>query len=369
VDLVSPVVFIQAKRARRIFMTFAQTDTGILYLCEGEVKMVCQRLDSVALMHELFRLHGSGQTVLPDEAYLGWTNSLGEKVRSLNMPGYVGGSIKQAGTKIINGNIANSQRGLPRASGLTLLYDSINVRVICIMEGAYISSLRTASVSLLATQLCMGRPINCAAVIGAGVLGQRHIELLIQRLPSLQKVSLFDLDPQRSANLHASLKSLLEESSVTLVEERSVQMAIQEAQLIIPTTTTTTGYIPYSWLRPGAILVNVSLDDPLPEVVMKADKIIVDDWDLVKNDTRRLLGRMYHAGEIVGPDDPMPISKQVRRVDALLGEIATHQRTARESDDDIILVNPFGLSIEDITLAAHIYQTALQLEVGTYLRR
>jgi len=350
-------------------MTLAQIDTDILYLCEEEVKTVCQRLDSVALMHELFRLHGSGQTILPDEAYLAWTNPLGEGIRSLNMPGYVGGSIKLAGTKIINGNIANTQRGLPRASGLTLLYDQNSGRVVCIMEGAYISSLRTASVSLLAAQLCMGRPIDSAAVIGAGVLGQRHIELLIQHIPTLQKISIFDLEPQRLVNLRTSLAPLLENSSVVLVEEQSAQRAIQEARLIIPATTTTTGYIPYSWLLPGAILINVSLDDPLPEVALKADKIIVDDWDLVKNDTRRLLGRMYHTGELIGPHDPMPVSKQARRVDALLGEVATQQQVARGSDDDIILVNPFGLSIEDITLAAHVYQEALTLQMGTYLRR
>ena len=40
------------------------------------------------------------------------------------MPAYIGGSLDIAGTKIINGNIANSSRGLPRASGLTLLSPS-----------------------------------------------------------------------------------------------------------------------------------------------------------------------------------------------------------------------------------------------------
>lgn len=351
-------------------MVFPQTDTDdILYLCEEEVRMACQGLDSVALMHELFRLHGSGQTVLPPEAYLGWTNTVGESVRSLNMPGYIGGELNVSGTKIINGNIANPQRGLPRASGLTLLYDQTNVRVTCIMEGAYISSLRTASVSLLATQLCMGRQIERAAVIGAGVLAQRHIELLIQRLPSLKEIALFDLERQRIHALRTSLTQLLERSPVALLEEESAQAAIQDAQLIIPVTTTTTGYIPYSWLQPGAILINISLDDPLPEVALKTDKIIVDDWDLVKDDTRRLLGRMYHAGEIIGPHDSLPEAKQVRRVDALLGEVVTQQQTGREHEDDIILINPFGLSIEDITLAAHVYQEALRLQLGTRLKR
>jgi hypothetical protein len=37
---------------------------------------------------------------------------------------------------------------------------------------------------------------------------------------------------------------------------------------IIPATTTTTPYISYNWLQAGAIVVNVSLDDVMPDVVI-----------------------------------------------------------------------------------------------------
>src|SRR6266699_6601033 len=97
---------------------------------------------------------------------------------------------------------------------------------------------------------------------------------------------------------------MLEASEVVLQPTTTAEEAIRVAQLIVPVTTTTTGYIPYEWLQPGSILVNISLDDPLPEVVFKADKVIVDDWNLVKNDPRRLIGRMYRAGQIIGPGEP-----------------------------------------------------------------
>src|SRR5947199_3534290 len=122
----------------------------ILYLCGRDVERACREIDSVAITREVFKMHSAGQTILPDEAYLAWTNDQGESVRRLNMPGYVGGSLDIAGTKIINGNIRNPLRGLPRASGLTLLYDNASVRIVCIMEGSYLSSLRTASVTALA---------------------------------------------------------------------------------------------------------------------------------------------------------------------------------------------------------------------------
>ncbi|HYX50500.1 MAG TPA: hypothetical protein VE843_12195, partial [Ktedonobacteraceae bacterium] len=98
-------------------MTISAED-GILYLNRNDVESACNTIDPVAVIREVFQLHASGQVILPDEAYLSWTNDHDEQVRSLNMPAYIGGSLNSAGAKIINGNIANPSRGLPRASGL-----------------------------------------------------------------------------------------------------------------------------------------------------------------------------------------------------------------------------------------------------------
>lgn len=350
----------------------ATTEDHILYLSRKEVEVACNHIDSVAVMRDVFRLHGSGQVILPDEAYLSWANDRDEQVRSLNMPAYVGGSLSIAGTKIINGNIANPSRGLPRASGLTLLFDSTSVRVNCVMEGAYLSSVRTACVTLLSAELFKGREIEQAAIIGAGALAQAHIEMLVKRLPHLRSLSIFDVDRKRIATLKANVASVLQAHEVKLGETLTAEEAIRAAQLIVPVTTTTTGYIQFDWLQRGSILVNLSLDDPLPEVVFKADKVIVDDWNLVKNDSRRLIGRMYRMGQIIGPGEPAGTAEngqQRRRIDAQLGEVVLGTSPGREHSDNIILVNPFGLAIEDIALAAHVYQAALELNMGVWLER
>jgi N-[(2S)-2-amino-2-carboxyethyl]-L-glutamate dehydrogenase len=339
---------------------------GFLYLSRKDVIEACTTLDSVTIMRDVFRLHGSGQTILPDEAYLSWENAAGEHVRNLNMPAYVGGDFRGAGTKIINGNIANPSRGLPRASGLTLLYDDLSVRVQCVMESAYISSLRTASVSVLAATLLQGMPIESVAVIGAGVIAQRHIELLLKYMPALHTVLVYDLVTQNTERLLSELAAQFAQRAVKAQSTTSAEEAIRRAQLIIPATTVTEGYIPYTWLRPGSIVINVSLDDVMPDVVMKADLIVVDDWPLVKHDTRRLIGRMHRAGQVVGPDEALPPG-ECRRIDAQLGELVTGARPGRQYSEDIILVNPFGLAIEDVALAASVYRVAQEKGLGQFL--
>jgi ornithine cyclodeaminase len=342
-------------------------DDKMLYLNRREVEQACAQIDPVAVVSCALALHSLGEAIVPDEAYLAWTNSLGEGARSLNMPGWLGGSDAVAGTKIINGNPANSARGLPRASGLTLLFDPTTARVSCLLEAAYISSLRTASVTALSADLFRGPRVECLAVIGAGALAAAHLALLPARLPGLRQVRLFDLDRARAEALRRQHAGALAARDVCLTLTDSAEQAIRPAQLIVPVTTTTTGYIPYRWLQPGAVLVNISLDDPLPEVALEAGRLFVDDWQLVKTDSRRLLGRLYREGLIDGPE--ATATGRARRVDGQIGEVVLGTRPGRSSSDEVILVNPFGLSIEDVALAAQVYATARRLGLGSYLER
>ena len=78
---------------------------------------------------------------------------------------------------------------------------------------------------------------------------------------------------------------------------------------------------------------------------------------------------MYRAGQIIGPDDPATSKPGCRKIDAQLGDLVTGRRPGRRQDSDIILVNPFGLAIEDVAVAARVYQVARQRGLGHYLER
>ena len=343
---------------------------GILYLSRSDVERACAELDSVALVAEALALHAQKETVLPDEAYLAWTNQSGEAARSLNMPGALLGTMGAVGTKIINANPANPRHGLARASGLTLLFDPEAARIECIMEGAHISALRTASMSVLSSRLFQAAPIGVVALIGAGELARVHLAVLAAHLRDLAEIRIFDVDPARAADLFERSNGSLASRGIDLRLMTTAAAAIQGADLVLPVTTTTTGYIPLAWLKPGVILVNVSLDDPLPEVVLESEVLVVDDWGLVKADHRRLIGRMYRQGLVTDPEDPNGRRRgSPRRIDAQLGEIVVGSKRGRERAEDRVLVNPFGLSIEDIAVAARAAEVARRLGLGCTLPR
>ena len=339
---------------------------GILYLSGKDVETICQTLDAVSIMRDVFELHGKGETVVPDEAYLSWANERGEIVRSLNMPGHVGGSYQIAGTKIINSNPENPARGLPRASGLTLLYDNISTRVLCVMQGGCLSSFRTAAVTVLAAKFLGSGDATAVAIVGAGALARAHIELFAKTFPLLGQILLFDINTERALTLQRDFAPFLESYGIVLKCLKSAEEGVREAQIIVPVTTTTEGYIRFEWLQAGSLLVNVSLDDPLPEVILRADKVIVDDWNLIKKDSRRLLGRMYRQGQLTDPGDPM--KQNISRGDIVeLGEVVLGKKDGRVARDEIIVMNPFGLSIEDVALGSEVYREAQKHGMGLWL--
>ena len=341
-------------------------EDGILYLCRQDVVEACQEIDAPAVVGRALQLHARGGTVVPDEAYLVWTPPAGGSARSLNMPGSLAGGHPVAGTKIINSNPGNPANHLPRASGLTLLFDPETARITCAMEGAYISALRTASVSALASEHLARDTVERLAILGAGELARSHLQLLPLRLPGLREIRIFDVETSRAVQLARDVDGLRQEG-IRLQVMDSAEAAVRGAEVIVAVTTTTTGYIQMDWLEPGSLLLNVSLDDALPEVVFGVDRVVVDDWRLVSQDQHRLLGRMYRAGQLRGPLDERPPHADVRRVDAELGWILIGREPARRSQAERILVNPFGLSIEDIALAAEVHQVASRRGLGRVL--
>jgi ornithine cyclodeaminase len=342
-------------------------DDPIRYLTEAQTRLASARLDPVAVIRDVLVRHAKQEVVLPAEAYLGWTTATGASARSINMPAMVLGADAVAGTKVINASLDNIDRGLPRASGLTMLFDVHTGRIRCVMAAAHVSALRTAAVSVAAASELVRPGASRVAVIGSGAIAESHARLLAGRLTGIRELAVYDHVPDRAAAFAGRAGADLAAHGVAVSVAGSARAAVEDADLVLPCTTTTTPYIELSWLRPGAVVVNVSLDDVGPDVVAGADLLLVDDWSLVRDDAHRLLGRMHRAGELTGPDEtPRP---GVARVHGELGEVFAGVRPGRVADDQTILVNPFGMAVEDVALAAAIDRIAAELDLGTALDR
>ncbi|OQO97873.1 hypothetical protein BSK33_17685 [Geobacillus sp. 44B] len=142
---------------------------------------------------------------------------------------------------------------------------------------------------------------------------------------------------------------------VSFIIENSAEKAVRQGEVIIPCTVTDQPYIQYDWLQKGAFISNISIMDVQKEVFLKADKVIVDDWEQA-NREKKVIHQLVLEGKF---------SKE--QLYAELGDIVIGKKVGRENDEEIIILNPMGMAIEDIACAYAIYQRAVNMQIGTTL--
>jgi ornithine cyclodeaminase len=349
-------------------------DSTLRYLSRAQVMACLDEVAAVAVTAGTLRRHALGETILPDEAYLPWRTPQGHQARSLGMPGgIVTDQGLQLGLKVINGSLGNPARGLARSQGLLMMFDQETGYPQTLMESAYISALRTAAVTAVSAQRLRREPVRHVAVLGCGTLARAHLRLLPAVLGELDTVTLHDLTPERAEELAGALRADPDTAGLTVRVVPGPRECVEGADLVVAVTVTTEGYLAPDWFAPGALIAHVSLDDVLPEVVAAAGLVVVDDWALVSHDDRRLLGRMWRAGTLRSPTGgyrpgvtPVPGAAQVHTT---LGDVLADRHPGTVDPEQIVLSNPFGMSVLDVALGARVAEVAAERGLGLLIPR
>jgi ornithine cyclodeaminase/alanine dehydrogenase-like protein (mu-crystallin family) len=332
----------------------------MLLLSETDVRKALLAVDPVAVVREGVRLHGEGRCTVARESAMHWRTRSGAHARSLALPGRLELDDPQQGVKIINAGSSNRRRGLPRASGVTCLFDEESARIVCLASAGVLSALRTACVSMIAVELLARKPIQRLCVLGAGVLARAHLEVMLPRMPGLREITIFDIQPDATIALRGCACALAPQTRYT--PSRTAEQAVRGADVVIAVTTATDGYVEWEWIASGSLIINVSLADLKREVFLRAERLFVDDWELVSADRTRELGRLIAQGAVIGPAaEAVP---GARRVAGELSAVVTGRTSGRNRAEDRVLVNPFGCGTFDIALLAAVHRVARREHLG-----
>ncbi|WP_410634297.1 ornithine cyclodeaminase family protein [Amycolatopsis sp. cmx-4-83] len=334
----------------------------ICYIDTRTVATLLEEIAVVDVVEEALRSHALGRTVMPAEAYLRWTTDDGW-ARSLTLPAALGMPTGTAGIKVINGNVANPGRGVARASGLVLLFDVLTGQVRTVMAAANLSAMRTAAVSIIGVRRLAPRPVEHALVIGAGPIGAAHVRLLCQE-PTVRTVWVHDLDGDRAA----AVAALTSDVRVRVDPVRDRASVIGDADVIVAATTSVNAHLGLRHIRPGTLVVNVGLDDCAQDLLLGADHLVVDSWALVADDDKRLLGQLIRSGRVTAAGDSTSArAEQVVRAE--LGQLIAGSVMVSPRQDDRVVLNPFGMAVNDIALATAVEQSAAAKGFGLPLPR
>lgn len=295
-----------------------------------------QMLDIAALrgaLADALRAHSEGQSSVPPRI-AAWTDSglLGA------MPGNVAGT--GLGAKLVSVFPHNHGTSVPSHQGLITLFDQDNGRPLAVMEGAYITAIRTAASAAVAADLAARADAAVLAIIGAGVQGHAHA----QAFAGIRQWSEVRVASRTAANA----EELAERAGATQCS--SFEEAVRGADVVALCTDAGEPVIRSDWLAPGVHVSSVGVGREIDDATMAlADRIIVE-WR----------GAAENA--------PPAGSHELQALDPLalieVGEIVAGRAEGRASNAEITVYKSTGHAVEDIAAASLVYERARAAGAG-----
>lgn len=144
----------------------------VMTLSETEVEKYLEPKELLDGLDDGFRGLELGEVQSPPRPQL----SVAGKGFSLAMPAWRPGM--QLTVKIVNVFDGNLEAGLPNHLALINLFDPNTGVASCVMDGTYITAIRTAASGVLSARMLSRTESRIVTVIGAGVQGREHVQLL-----------------------------------------------------------------------------------------------------------------------------------------------------------------------------------------------
>jgi ornithine cyclodeaminase/alanine dehydrogenase-like protein (mu-crystallin family) len=306
-------------------------------LTAADIRSCLDMPGAIQAMRVAFTQLSSGDAVVPDR--LGVET---EKGVSLFMPGYLPDG-RHLAAKIVSVFPGNRERGLPAINAVVLVLDSETGLPRALMDGTYLTALRTGAASGLATEVLALDDASVLAVFGAGPQARTQIDA-VRAVRPISEVRVFSLSAAESEALAQEVESV----PVTVVDDPA--RALAGAQVIVTATDSRRPVFPGDLVEPGAHINSVGAFTPemreLDGALVSRATVIVDSRDTV----------MAEAGDLVQAIREGMFS--LDRIHAELGEVVSGARPGRTSSEAVTLFKSVGSAAQDVAAAGRILEAA-----------
>ena len=320
-----------------------------LILTLDDVKSVLTMGDCIDAVEEAFRQLSLGNVVQPTRPTI---RVPAHRALINAMPAYIGG-VEALGLKWVGGYLGNPAIGLPVIQALIILNDGTNMRPLSVMDGTYITAVRTGAASGIATRLLARPDASTAGIIGAGVQAKTQLEAVCAVRP-IAEARVYDVVPDAAA---AYASEMSERLGITVRPAASAEEAVRDMDVVCAASTSKTPVVLGDWLREGAHVNGVgshSVDArELDTQAILRSKVVVDTMDAA----------MAEAADLLIPIEEGAITRD--HIHAELGDVITGKKPGRTSEQEITLFKSQGLAIQDVATAQLVYRMAKERGIGT----
>ena len=299
---------------------------------------------------ECYRLFSEGRFDVPLRAVIN-----GSHGNFLFMPAYCE-DMGAAGLKIVNIMPGNPEKGLPASIGQVLLIDGETGVVKAMMDGTYVTALRTAAASGAAFELFGRKDAQIGAMIGTGSQAMCQLEAMLTARP-LREVRVAARNFEKTKEFVEKAREELASYGADIIACGDTNAAVDGADLVTLVTVSGTPVCSAEYFKPGCTISAVGaytydMQELDPAVFDKCGKIYFDSVDAV----------LSESGDILRPLDEGTLTKDQFTGD--IGEFILGRIPGRESDDEIIVFENVGIGALDLMTAAKVYDKATSEGIG-----
>jgi len=196
-------------------------------------------------------------------------------------------------------NPENPVRGLPQINGVVTMLDSSTGLPVAVVDGNWITAVRTAGLSATAARRLARADSAVAAFIGTGVQAGSHLDAFADMFP-LREVRIYGRGRPNIERLsaHAEARGL-----VPVVCDDPKE-AVESADLVTTSLTLTAKIEPFldaGWLKPGAFAAVTDLSVPWKQETYGAfDVLCIDDVVQEKALDHKIAPPEHISGDLAG---------------------------------------------------------------------
>jgi alanine dehydrogenase len=309
---------------------------NVLTLSASEVKQLLDPDELLQALAEGFSALTLGQVCAPPRNEVTVPGGF-----LLGMPAHVRG--QSIVVKLVSVFHGNHRLGLPGHQALLCLFDSETGTPRALIDGTYITAMRTAGAAALSSQLLAREDARTLAIIGAGVQGEAHLEMVSRT--------------RNFTEIRVASRSLADAQRVATRDSRAIAVASPEeavrgADVVCLCTTADQPVVQRDWLMPGTHVTSVGYSPPGGELARE----IVEQGRLFVETRLAFAAPPVGCAELTGLDPERGTE---------LGEILLDVRPGRQSKTELTVYKSMGHAMEDLVAANLVYRRATTTGAGT----
>lgn len=320
-------------------------------LSYDQIRYLVNMQDAVDTTELTFAGYGRGDVLNPTKVTLdlgesgGWPPYEG----FFNaMPAYIGFQ-DNAGIKWVGG-IGGHRRdaGLPFICGMILLADPQLGIFRAVLDGKYITNLRTGAQTAIALKyLRKGQKTIRVGLCGAGAQGHTQTEA-ISKVFDIEELRVYDINRAAAERLKNNMKDIVKGDIV--ICDSPAEAA--KADALITVTYAHEAFVTADMIQPGTIVLPLgSYKEVTDELILSCDDIVVDH-----------VGQALHRGALSALAAQGKLSEA--SLSATIGDLVNGNKEIKDVDKKKILCIPIGMGALDVALAYVAYERAKERHIG-----